>query len=566
MKRGLRALTSAPLWALLLALLVYGYGLGSAHAPTNGDEAVYAHITRLTAQSGHWLPLQSELDGMRNTKPPLLFWQGMVATDFGTAWDWRHLRLPSLLYTLLTAGLLFLLGRRLAGDTAAGITAALCYLAFFSTYRYGRTFLTSPAETFWLLLPFFTLLYWGERAFASRWKLPLLFGMVIGLGLLYKSFALLAPVGLALALWHLDQRRYVLHAFLREALPGLVLTAVVALAVFALWFALDPDPAAVWREFVLGENAAKFDAKNGSYWATLLWGGSSVWALAAGYALNAGLLAPLVLALAVLAWRHRHAMPQHERLLWLWLGALLLVFALPSQRSSRYLLEAMPGVAVLLALYWSRIPRWVFGLTLLLCLAALGLFTHLAVQLRQAAPDWYGGDSVLLAIALLSLIVLAGIRPAWTRALTLAAALLILLALAWLVRPLDGVAGRYDVAAQAAVRGQDVWVPCNFRAQFEGHRMLLPQAHIHAYDLNADMTPAQLATRYPVFAVQLPLDATMPCTDCRVLGQRLELRSRHDEAELRRMLAGEVFGLLFVREWLLQSPQAVPGTPSEACR
>ena len=59
---------------LVLALGLYFFGLGSFFAPTNGDEMVYLHIARLTADSGHWLPLVSDLDHMRNTKPPLLFW------------------------------------------------------------------------------------------------------------------------------------------------------------------------------------------------------------------------------------------------------------------------------------------------------------------------------------------------------------------------------------------------------------------------------------------------------------------------------------------------------------
>ena len=67
--------------ALLLAVFVYFYGLNGLHIPRNGDENVYAHIARLTAQSGEWLPLQSELDHMRNTKPPLLFWQGIASTQ-----------------------------------------------------------------------------------------------------------------------------------------------------------------------------------------------------------------------------------------------------------------------------------------------------------------------------------------------------------------------------------------------------------------------------------------------------------------------------------------------------
>ena len=63
---------------LCLAVVTYFFGLDSLQIPKNGDEFPYAHIARLTAESGHWLPLQSTLDHMRNTKPPLLFWQGIL--------------------------------------------------------------------------------------------------------------------------------------------------------------------------------------------------------------------------------------------------------------------------------------------------------------------------------------------------------------------------------------------------------------------------------------------------------------------------------------------------------
>ena len=92
-------------WMFLVALavVVYTLGLGGQYNPTNGDELVYTHIARLTAASNHWLPLVSELDHMRNTKPPLLFWQAMVAGDWGHHWTMAALRAPSLVYTLLIA-------------------------------------------------------------------------------------------------------------------------------------------------------------------------------------------------------------------------------------------------------------------------------------------------------------------------------------------------------------------------------------------------------------------------------------------------------------------------------
>ena len=202
---GLR--TAWYLLACLLAVFTYFYGLDSQHIPKNGDEYPYEHITRLTAASGKLLPLQSQLDHMRNTKPPLLFWQGIASTDRGSNWTLWDLRYPSVIYTLLTAAMLFMLGRKLTGKLETGFVAALTFLAFFTTYRFGRPFLTNPPEVFWIFLPFFVLLYW-RQAFESRWLIPLLLGIGIGIGFLYKSFALGLPVTLGLSGWYLHQRNY----------------------------------------------------------------------------------------------------------------------------------------------------------------------------------------------------------------------------------------------------------------------------------------------------------------------------------------------------------------------
>ncbi|MBU0690099.1 MAG: phospholipid carrier-dependent glycosyltransferase [Gammaproteobacteria bacterium] len=539
--------------AVVLAVFVYFYALDGLHIPRNGDENVYAHITRLTALSGDWLPLQSNLDNMRNTKPPLLFWQGIASTEGGAQWDRWHLRYPSVIYTLLTAWLVFLLGRKLGGAWAVGATASLLFLAFFSTYRFGRPYLTNPAETFWLFLPFFTLLYWRERAFDSRFVVPLLLGAITGIGLLYKSFALLAPVGLALTWWYLFQRRYRLRPFLLHDVSRLAIVAIVALAVFALWFVLDPDPQAVWQEFVVGENAGKFDPHGDSYWMKLLWGGSSVWVLLLGYPLNAGLLAFPVMALFVVAWQRRYRMNDEERMLWMWMIVLFVIFAIPSQRSARYLIDAMPGVALLLALNWQRIPRVVFIASLLASAAVLALFGWLAYNLEAQMSGLYDAAFwAVLAITLL-LSVLAVLQARWTRGLTNVVALLTLLVLAMLLRPFDGEAGRFDVAAQQATQDKDVWVPCDFRASWEDYRFLLPAARIHGYHAQPPVPMDELKANYALFAVQLPLQ-DKPCAECEVLGSRLEIRGRHNDEEIKAMLGGDVMQQLFVREWLLRAP------------
>ena len=109
------------MFAVALGVFTYFYGLESFHVPKNGDEYPYVHITRLTAASGHLLPLQSDFTENRNTKPPLLFWQGIFATDWGKNWSVWHLRCPSVIYTLLTALMVFLLARKLSGRLETGV-------------------------------------------------------------------------------------------------------------------------------------------------------------------------------------------------------------------------------------------------------------------------------------------------------------------------------------------------------------------------------------------------------------------------------------------------------------
>jgi 4-amino-4-deoxy-L-arabinose transferase-like glycosyltransferase len=561
------------LCATALAIFVYLFGLDSQYIPKNGDEFPYAHITRLTAESGHLLPLQSGLDQMRNTKPPLLFWQGIFTTNQGQDWTLWRLRYPSVIYTLFTAWLVALLAWRLSHKSELGFFAALTFLAFFSSYRYGRPFLVNPAETFWLFLPFFTLLYWRDTAFASI-RLPWLLGIEIGIGLLYKSFALLAPVGLGLAWWYLYLGDYNLKKFLRNDAVKLVCIAMVALALFALWFVYDPDPHAIWDEFVIGENASKFDAHSGSYFGSLLWGGSSVWTMLLGYPLNAGLLAFPIMAMMVHSFRFRERLIEGEKLLWFWCIVLMVIFSIPSQRSARYLLDAMPALAVLCALSWNRISRYFFMLTLFLVWVLLVLLASLALRLQQDVPAFnaYYGLWFWGVLAVTALLVFAGMFVAhFTRPVVNVAVLLGYLVLTLFLRPLDGPLGTYANDSINEARGQDVWVPCNFRAGEEGHRFLLPGSTIHGYRDDLKLTADEMAERYPMFAMRVPVQQTiLDCQHCKIIGQRLDVRSRHNDQELQAMLYGEVYEHLFIKEWLVASTRldsrAEANRIDEGCR
>ena len=625
-------------WLALLALavLTYSVGLDGLYIPSNGDEMVYAHIARLTAQSGHWLPLQSELEAMRNTKPPLLFWQAMVAGDWGGRWHLWALRLPSLVYTLAVTTGLVLCTRRITGSLASGLLTACIYLSFFCTYRYGRPYLTSAAESFWFGMPMLALLWirsaqsptqHGPCASAShRWVgarltwvarvgLHLTLGLAWGLGLAFKSFALIAPVATAFWLaWVLSAQPWPSHSARQSArkyalgsAAWTAFSAAIALAIFSLWFVLDPDPQAVWQEFVVGENAGKLADAQG-YWYGALHGGSSMWAQALAYLQNAGLMAFVALGLMSLGvqhmatvWRDRRlgksvgskgsarlanaapaaqpepAIPAVETLLagppayaaklppaprfpaesarlspvvWVllaWLAVWLLVFMVPSQRSARYVIPAMPALAILIALYWHKIGRVWFALSLILAaivLAFLGRIAAVAHDLpapnapilgashtvnqlptgtgsaslvpqalsqssaAQAAAmlptampfEPLADDGWALNFALAGVLALGGcavlaaiVRPRWLRASTLVCCLLVFTCFDLAIAPLNGPLGRFDAAsvnawqrariAAQAPGGARIAAPNGFNGQFERFEFLLPGHRFVPYDV-----------------------------------------------------------------------------------
>jgi 4-amino-4-deoxy-L-arabinose transferase-like glycosyltransferase len=527
----------------------------------------------LTAESGHWLPLVSDLANMRNTKPPLLIWQAMVAGGWGENWSLLALRLPAVAYTFLIAAGIAMLTHRFSGRSGSPIRsaclAAVLYLAFFSSFRYGRVYLTSAAETFWLALPMFWLLWRAhlpERKVG--WLGYALFGVAFGLGCAYKSFALVAPAAAtvwlsALILDDTRPRRSVL-----KTTAGLMLSCVIAMGIFGLWFVLDPDPAAVWREFVVGENAGKMGSGNG-YWHDALQGGSSIWIQLLAYFENAGLLWFVAMGLvwALIAIR-KTTSPPYQKVLLVWLIVWLAVFTIPSQRSARYVIPAMPAMAILMALMWERIHLTWFRLTLLLTAPALVMLARIGWVLNDT--DIGAGDLLLVLLLTtatgLAAILLGLIKPATTRVATLIACLSVYATFSAMVAPLGRDATNYSEAVQQKVEGARVAVPNGFNAQYERFHFLLPKTTLAPYDtdgrntgtLYPDMPAAQrLSTLLKEFDavvwVQASPDQTAPSCipDCKVLAQRWHVKSRHQSGEVNMQNLWYPQEWLFRREWLI---------------
>ena len=575
---------------VVLAGALYLLGLGGAYAPTNGDEMVYVHIARMTAESGHWLPLQSEIIDTRNTKPPLLFWQAMVVGNWGQSWSLFALRLPSVAYTFATTALLAFFAHRMSGRVRTACIAAALYLLFFSTFRYGRAYLTSAPETFWLALPMWWVLWQRVRPTEQTstansgandaahfsgmdWRVFTLMGIAMGLGSAYKSFALVAPAAAAIwCAWLASAPRLTWPLVIR-ATVGLAWSTALAIAIFALWFVLDPDPASVWQEFVLAENAGKMSNTQG-YWHAALFGAYPMWTQLLAYPVNAGLLFFTVLGLGWAAFRvafKRHTYAQLSpaaRVLLAWLVVWLVVFTIPSQRSERYLIPAMPAIAIAMALAWDRIAKVWFWITLAVMVPALVMLARIA---------WVMGDLQIAngpQVAMTLVAACAGFTWAsagffisrWSKTATLVAVLAVYASFGLMVQPLGTDTAGYSAAVQARMKGQRLAVPNGFTGQFERFHFVLPGARITPYDaegrntgaLKPELAPAErldyLLDRFDaVVWLQDGLDQQGPsCLPrCTLLGTRWHVKSRHKAGEVTLQNLWYPNEWLFRREWLV---------------
>ena len=370
-------------------------------------------------------------------------------------------------------------------------------------------------------------------------------------------------------------REWSIGDLVKRDLYKLLLIAVFALGVFSLWFVLDPHPEAIWREFVLGENAGKFEARSSNYILDLLRGGDSIWMLALTTLANAGLFIFVLLSTLGQMWRERRFMSLEASQLLLLIFAFFLVFSLPSQRSGRYLLPVMPAFAALIALYWDRLPLWGFRLALLLQLLVLVVLCWIGGNLQL--PQFLGNAGAwvypldhwaLMAISLV-LTLLGLLSRKRCKSLALAGCFLVYCALTSSLAPLEAALGRYKVETIEAVAGKDVWIPCDYRAKDEEYRLLLPGAQLHGYPSKDASNVSELLATYPLVAVQVPLGSEpVICEACVLVGKRMEMRARHSDSEIRAMIMGQVGEHLFVDEYLVSSPVRMGdlSTDKDACR
>ena len=106
-------------------------------------------------------------------------------------------------------------------------------------------------------------------------------------------------------------------------------------------------------------------------------------------------------------------------------------------------------------------------------------------------------------------------------------------AVAWAAQPFNGELGRFKPETDLLLKGQTVQVPSNFNGHFERYEFIIPGAKIVPYFAAqpvdyADVEALFKTSRYVLVQRRI---GQVPCTQCRILDQRWDLRSRQDENE-----------------------------------
>lgn len=523
----------------LLAITAYLYGLDSIHIPKIGDEPPYLQITRVTAESGKWLPLRWE-EGINNTKPPMLFWQGILTTRWGKYWNPWTLRGPIVLYSMVIALAVGLFTKRLSGDALAGLMAGLIYLGFLSTIQHGRPFLTNAPETLFLFLPLVFLF----DADSTTARDTAVCGFCWGMAALYKSFFLIFVGAFAVGLVLLYRTGFRPLAFLKRY--GLLFTGAIllGLGIFSIWLVLDPYPEKILSQFLLKENVGKFSLSN--FWTGLYSGPHALWRLWLGDFANAGVYALLLLALVIDAVRRRRHLTNDEKQLWLYVLGFLIIYSVPTQRQENYILPTCAALSVLLGLRWQVLPAVWFRLSLALVVVFFaGAFwfqwqVEHALHARLFSWENYAVALLFLGATLFSLARIETARRLFP--------LIVLGALLTGSLLLDPFSRSFSAEAQGELKGKTVYFPSRKPlVKHDIYRFILPGANVVGY-----VKERELQEIDPTYCAKIiDLGEALP-ENYRLIDEIYNLKTRHTPQQIRQLIFEQKLELLVDRLALLE--------------
>ncbi|GAB1391887.1 hypothetical protein MASR1M60_00500 [Rhodocyclaceae bacterium] len=378
--------------AVLLVLLLPALLVGLDNRPVfKVQEVRVAETAREMLESGDWVVPRYNGD-LRLQKPPLPYWLTAISYRLAGVGEVTT-RLPSVLFGLLAATLIWLWAQREIGLRAAA-NSALILVTSYIGLRYFRSGEADAPLLFFISAA--CLLGYditqGRRTMVQR----LLFGLTLGLGFLAKGPAGLAIPLLAVAVMAFLQNR---RGGVRSSVGNFfdVPNALLLLLTAFGWY--------LWILWFLPEVAQSFFAKQvdetfirGSHGKPVWWYLSHWLEFFAPWGL-------LLVPAGWLAWQQRHQpTPPLLRFAWIWLAVVFVLLSATINKQMQYALLFAPPLAIILGHYLTaavgnflRFNKILFGL---FCAAVL---LGVAYALRKS--DGFSYSMVLwLAIPVLPLL------------------------------------------------------------------------------------------------------------------------------------------------------------------
>ena len=347
--------------SLVVAMWAMLYLVNAGVPELRGEEGSRALQARSMLEDGHWLV--PELCGQRYVlKPPLLPWlMAGASRATGGLNEWA-VRLPSLLATLAAALVVFQWVRREA-TASAGVFAAAAFLLMPVMFEKGAL---GETDAIVMCCSFAAFAVWwgGARSGSVAWWRWLCAAMILGIGVMAKgppALLFFLPAALVLSL---RQRRYL-------ELAGLAACTAIALAGVTAWAlaANSGGDADVWRREMLQPRSFALVRylKEHALAAVLAAAGTLPWLVPAAWLFLRRRRASAV----------RDGGSSAALLAYCAIGSALLLFS--PRLSARYLLPAMPAVAVAAGLAFGRLrdsaPRWgarLVGIAVVIAIVRVG--------------------------------------------------------------------------------------------------------------------------------------------------------------------------------------------------
>lgn len=377
---------------VLMALLLPALLVGLGNRPVfKVQEVRVAETAREMLESGDWIVPRYNGE-LRLQKPPLPYWA--TATSYQVLGiNEVTTRLPSVLFGLLAAGLVWLWSRREIGVMAAA-NAAMILVTTYIGLRYFRS-----GEADAILLFFVSaacLLGYGISQGQRNNSRKLLFALALGMGFLSKGPAGLAIPLLAVSLMAVLENRM---GRVRSSVKDYVNWSSILLLIISAfgWY--------VWILWSQPEIAQQFFGRQVDETFVRGTHAKPVWWYAAHWFEFFAPWGLLSIPAAWLAWKTRLAdAPPLVRFAWIWLAVVTILLTATVNKQMQYALLFAPPLAIILGHYLAQSQgRFLQVNTLLFWLFLALICLGVVIALRKS--DNIPAALLWLAISLLPLLI-----------------------------------------------------------------------------------------------------------------------------------------------------------------